>query len=333
MTQELISLYKRLLFAVPNTTPRLKTYAIVDSVRDESVNEKVAFSMLNHVDLWHEEFWENEQDVPLYLVELEKDNDFTDYILSQHNESIATYFISPYGLEALRAYYRMFTLVTLEQEIDTFERVLFGFYDPNVLPEYVESLHNEDKIDEFFMGTAMWLMPNIEKEEILYIAFRDKKGNIEDVNIDLIAFENEPFPSLDFQSVSLPNTPNLQTYAHEVSIEYAQLQIMEEIDRKKFIKKLFKRAQKDDYIFYGDIKENQKTALVLLNEAENIGINADDEDNLYRYIVLSLLSLRPLQEMFFYKKFIEANMSEKERILKDALWTIVKEKRREDELE
>ena len=328
MTDERIALHKRLLFAVPSTTPTLKTYAIVDSVRDESLIEKVAFSMLDYVDLWHEAFWELEQDSPLYLVELEKDNDLTDYLLSQHKESIATYFISPYGLEALRAYYRMFTLVTLEEEVDTFERVLFGFYDPNVLPEHVESLQNVDKIDEFFMGTAMWLMPNIEKEEVLYLAFRNKEGYVEDVNIDLTPFENEPFPSLDFQNVSLPNTPNLEAYAHDVHIEYAHLQIMEKIDRKKFVEKLFVRAKKEGYLFLGDEKENKTKAIALLQEATHV-VGEDDEENLYRYVIIALLTIQPIRELALYQKLIEANMHEKEALLKETLWSILSKKDRE----
>jgi len=197
MTQTQIALHKRLLFSLPSTSPALKTYAIVDSARVEEVKEKVLFSQLSYVDLWHEELWELEQESPLYLIELEKDNDLTDYLLSYHKESIATYLISPYSLEVLNAYYRMFTYVKLEIEKGVIEDVMFGFYDPNVLPDYIDSLYTQEKIDELFMGIAMWLMPSIEEEESLYIAFKDKEGEIEDVRIDLTPLENEPFPSLD----------------------------------------------------------------------------------------------------------------------------------------
>jgi len=75
------ALYKQLLFRLPNTTPALKTYAIVDSIRDESVKEKIPWSGLNHLDLWHEELWEHELEVPLYL--------------------LASYFISPYRIDPM----------------------------------------------------------------------------------------------------------------------------------------------------------------------------------------------------------------------------------------
>ena len=334
MTKALIALHKRLLFTVPSTTPTLKIYAIVDSARDETLREKVMLSGLGYVDLWHEEFWELEQDRPLYLVELQKENNLTDYILSEHSNSVATYLISPYSLDALRAYYRMFTLVSLEEEPSKFERVLFGFYDPRVLPDYVDSLHNEAKVDEFFMGTAMWFMPNIDKADALYIAFRDKEGNVEDVSIDLKPLESEPFPSLNFETVSLPNIPNLEAYAHEVSIEYAQLQCMEEMDKKKFIEQVLAQAKKDDYHFKGEEKEYKQKALQALHEAEHIvGIEAEDKKNLQRYVLFALLVTRPLKEWSLYGNLIEAPKTEKERLLKEALWSITKKRRREDGLE
>ena len=147
MKKELVALYKELLFNVPQTTPTLKTYAIVDSIRDEAVKEKIVFSQLNHTDLWHEELFENEQEVPLYLIELEKENDLLDYLLSKHKESIATYLISPYDIKTLQAYYRFFTYVTIDIEQDNEAEAIFGFYDPNVLPNYIQTLHTQEKID------------------------------------------------------------------------------------------------------------------------------------------------------------------------------------------
>jgi hypothetical protein len=331
MTKEHIALHKRLLFAVPSTTPSLKTYAIVDSARDESLKDKVMLSGLNYVDLWHEDLWELELERPLYLVELKKDNTFTDDILSHHHNSIATYLISPYALEALSTYYRKFTWVNLEEEQGKYEEAIFGFYDPNVLPDYVNSLHNKEKIAEFFMGTAMWLMPHIEKEEILYLAFRDKEGKVEDVSIDLTPLEDKPLPSLDFERVSLPNTPNLEVYAHEIRIEYAQLQLMEEMDRKKFVEEILVQAKKDTYLFHGDEKANKVKALKALDEAEHlVGIEAEDRKNLQRYVLFALLVSRPLREWSLYEKLIEASKMEKETLLKDALWSLTKKRRRED---
>ena len=324
MTLEHIALHKRLLFAVPSTTPTLKTYAIVDSARDEHIQEKMMFSGLNHVDLWHEAFWELEQERPLYLVELEKDNDLVDYLLSQHKESIATYFISPYGLEALRAYYRMFTLVTLEEEVDTFEKVLFGFYDPSVLPDYIDSLYTQEKVEEFFMGTAMWLMPNIEKEEVLYLAFRDKEGNIEDVSIDLTPFENEPFPSLDFQNVSLPNTPNLEIYAHEICIDHKTLSLMEQHPKEVFIEALFEAYESDGYNIKAKEAHYKQKAMELLDEAKKIEI--ERQDMLYDFILYGLSIAQPINTTELYAKLVsQEEEEEKKNILSFALWQSIQE--------
>jgi hypothetical protein len=326
MTKEHIALHKRLRFAVPSTTPSLKTYAIVDSARDESLKDKVMLSGLNYVDLWHEDLWELELERPLYLVELKKDNTFTDDILSQHHNSIATYLISPYALEALSMYYRKFTWVNLEEEQGKYEEAIFGFYDPNVLPDYVNSLHNKEKIAEFFMGTAMWLMPDIKKEEILYLAFRDKEGKVEDVSIDLKPLEHEPFPSLDFERVSLPNTPELEVYAHEISIEYAQLQRMEEMDRKKYILRVIEEADNQKLIGTHQKEIAVKKADRLFDEANEIGV--ESEIGVYHYIAVSFAINRSIKETTLYEKLLKKESTEeKEDLLEQSMDDILRYKR------
>ena len=249
MKKEYIALYKKLLFNLPQTTPALKTYAIVDSIRDERIKEKILFSNLNHTDLWHEELFENEQEVPLYLIELEKENELLDHLLTQHKESIATYFISPYDIETLKRYYSVFTHVNIEVEADNFQKAIFGFYDPNILSNYIQTLYNQDKIDEFFAGIAMWLSPSIEKEGELYLAFRSKAGHIDDVSLQLEPLLEEEHPMLNFEDVSLPTLANLKEYAHEIYIDQKQLAVFEEMEKRRFCYQILGMLDKKNKLY------------------------------------------------------------------------------------
>jgi hypothetical protein len=328
MKKELIALYKELLFNVPQTTPSLKTYAIVDSIRDEKVKEKILFSNLNHTDLWHEELFENEIEVPLYLVELEKENELLDYLLAQHTKSIATYFISPYSLETLQAYYNKFTHVNLEIETDDFKKALFGFYDPNTLPNYMQTLYTPEKVDEFFAGVGIWLSPSVQRETELYIAFRDKEGEVDDVSIELTSLLKEENPSFNFDNASLPTVPNLEAYAHEVNIDQRQLQLFNDAHKIRFINKAFVQMQDDAYNFYYDETVNKKRAFELFDEAKSMGI--ESEDGVYKYIVLGLLTLIPLNQTQIYEKLLSVSDEKmKLELLNKNLWNIIEQQRRE----
>ena len=322
MKKELIKLYKELLFTVPQTTPTLKTYAIVDSIRDEQVKEKILFSGLKHIDLWHEELFENELEVPLYLIELDKKNELLDYLLSQHTQSIATYFISPYSLETLQTYYSMFTYVNIEVEENNSNKGIFGFYDPNILSNYIQTLYNEEKVDEFFAGTALWLVPSVEKEDELYIAFRDKDGQIEDVNLQLSNLIEEETPMFDFNNISLPTLVNLEEYAHEVEIDYEQVQILDGFEKQKYLDEVFVRAKEDEYVFKNDEKTNREKANELFDEAKGLGV--ESEDGVYKYIIIALLANKPLKEFAFYGELGQvSNKDAKKEIVNETLWKTI----------
>jgi hypothetical protein len=322
MTKEFIELYKTLFFTLPSTTPTLKTYAIVDSARDDKLIEKLVFSNLNSIDLWHEDFWELEQSRPLYLVELEEENVFLDYLLSQREQSVATYFISPYSLETLQAYYNKFTYVTIEEEPNRFEKVLFGFYDPNVLAEYIQTLYNQEKIDEFFAGVAMWLMPSLEKEDELYIAFRTKDGEVDDVNLQLSNIIKEENPSLNFDDVSLPTLANLEEHTHEVTIDYTQMQIFDEEEKTKFIEDVFEKLKKDIYTFNHSEESSKEKAFSFLSIAKTLGI--ESREGIYDFIVYGLLSPVPIQETQVYHKLRELpNEESKKDLLSLEIWNIM----------
>jgi len=325
MKNELIALYKELLFTVPNTTPTLKTYAIVDSIRDEKVKEKILFSGLNHTDLWHEELFENEQEVPLYLIKLEKENDLLDYLLDNHTKSIATYFISPYNLDTLQRYYSYFTHVNIEVEPGEFQKGIFGFYDPNILPNYIQTLHTQEKIDEFFAGVAIWLSLHVEKEDELYIAYRTKDAQVDDVALQLTQLTKEENPMLNFDDVSLPTLANLEEYAHEVFIDQIQIEMFDDVEKRRFVDGIFEEYYRKGYTFYLNEDFNKERSLDLFDEAERLGLSS--ESGKYKYILLSLLLPKPLHEMKLYlhlQQEVEANKIE---LLDKAITEVMKKRR------
>ena len=280
------------------------------------------------MDLWHEELWENELSYPLYLVELDKENELLDYLLRQHKESVATYFISPYSLETLQTYYNKFTHVSLEIEEDDFQKALFGFYDPNTLPNYIQTLYNENKIDEFFAGIGMWLSPSVEKEDELYIAFRDKNGQIDDVSLQISNLLKEKTPMLYFDNVSLPTLHELESYVHEVSIDQRQLQLLNDAQKVKFINAAFLKMKDDAYSFYDDEVVNKKKAFDLFDEAKLMGIESDD--GVYKYIVLGLLKRMPINKTSLYEKLLAvSDETIKLELLNKNLWKVIEQQRRE----
>jgi len=58
----------------------------------------MVFSDLPYLDLWDEELTENEVEVPLYLIQLKKEDALTIWLIENHDKHAVTYFQSPYDL-------------------------------------------------------------------------------------------------------------------------------------------------------------------------------------------------------------------------------------------
>jgi len=337
---EYSSILKSLLFSLPSTTPALKTYAIVDSLRDESVKEMIPLSGLDHLDLWHEDLWAFEHEVPVYLVELKQDNEFTEYLLQNRDKDLAVYLISPYRLEVLQRYYSFFTYPDMDGGVVEFygrkkqppegkewsSKAYFGFYCADMLSDYIDTLYSEEKIDEFFAGAAMWLVPDSEGEG-LYIAFRDKAGVVDDVVLDLSQLTKAPNPMLDFERVSFPTIPNLEEYAHEVSIDLKQIQHLEKRHIRKFIDNVFFWAKRAGFRFRGQEERNRQRAYDLFEQANTLGL--ESEMAVYRYIVYALLISTPIEDTPVYERLKEIpDEKTKVQLLTQETWKIVQSQRR-----
>lgn len=327
MNKEIIEHYKTLLFTYPDTTPVLKTYAIVDSARDETLTQTIALAGLRHTDLWHNELWKNKQSHPLYLVELEKQNGLLDSLLTKHKDSVSIYFISPYTLEALQSYYSTFTHVDLEIEVNDTQKALFGFYDPNIIENYINTLYTPDKVDEFFAGVGLWLSPDIEKEDALYFAFKAKDGTVSGTHLTLSQHKEKQPPTLDFDEISLPQRLQLESYAHNVSIDHRQVKMFDEVEKTKFIDDVFEWAKDDEYDIHHNMALKKEIAFRLFDEAKQLGLQS--EISIYRYIVIVLLMQTPMQQTAFYKKLRQSpDENTRQGLLDQEIWTMLKHQRR-----
>jgi len=302
MKKASVDIVKSLLYSSEYEEYNLKTYAIVDSLRDESITEKILFSDLLSVNLWDEEIEAQTQSVPLHLVELNKETDLTDYLLENHEKSIATYFLSPYGLEELQAYYSSFTLPKIEDTKDDFKKGIFGFYDPNILPNYLQTLYNQEKTDEFFAGTAVWFSPLLTTEEMFYIAYRGKDATVKSATIDLTQIDIKEKPlKLNFTNMSLPDIPNLDVYGTERTIDYIQVQMFRNFAKNAFLKALFEEYKAEREVFYHSDEMCMELASSMYDEAKEVH-NIQSEGGLYRYILLGLTLLKSLKESSLYHK-------------------------------
>ena len=340
MSKKYITLQKNLLFNLPSTTPKLKTYAIVDSLRDKTIKDKIVWSGLEYLDLWHDDLWEFEQEVPLFLIKLEKENELTDYLLNSTEKGSVSYCISPYRIEVLQRYYSFFTHPEIDKEgfrkygrneptpkgMEWSRKVYFGAFASDTLPDYIETLYSEEKIDEFFAGVAMWLVPSSEEESYLYIAYRDKEGWIDDVNLDLSQLRDIEAPMLDFDRVSFPTIPNLEDYAHEVTLDLKQMELFEQRHRRKFVDNVFYWAERDGWGFEHDTARQKQKAMHLFSEANSLGI--ESEAGVYAYILYGLsLTIPPQQTPLYEKLQTVATEAQKIELLQEILFSILKQRR------
>ena len=244
MKKELIELYKELFFELPKTTPTLKTYAVIDSIRAKAMELKklLLISNLDYLDLWHEKIEDNAEAVPLYLVELTKESELFTYLLNNHEEKLATYFISPYDIKNFQRYYSRFTYPRIEIEEDDFREGVFGFYDPTILKDYLQTLYTQEKVDEFFAGIAYCFTPSHEDEARLHMGWKDKNEKLDDVSLLLENFLEVKKPSLDFENVSLPDISNLNDYVEDRVIDNMQVKMFDDMTKTHLINKILNRV-------------------------------------------------------------------------------------------
>jgi len=269
MKAKAIKAFKSLLFNNDN----LKTYAIADSVREPELQTKLLLSGLNTVDLWHSAISEDVFDVPLYLIELDEANNFVDWLIEKQDKKVATYFQSFYELEELQQYYSEFTYPQIGLSNGDYQKGIFGFYDPQVLPYYIKTLYSQEKAEEFFTAASVWYSPKIEDENKIYIAYRNKESAIEEDILDLKADVK-----LNNDLIFVPDEGLL--VAGDIIIDHKQIEIFKTEEKKKFCIKVLGLLDERD------IDKHFPTAMEAFDYSKKLGV--DSEANQLRVIQISL---------------------------------------------
>ena len=127
----------------------------------------------------------------------------------------------------------------------------------------------------------MWLAPSVDKVDELYIAYRNKQGMIEDVNLQLKHFIKEENPMLNFDDVSLPTVPDLEAYAHEVSIDAKQMQIFDALQKERFVKEALQIYRDQGYTKIEPTQPWINKAVALLHEATQMYTDPHKDCTLY----------------------------------------------------
>lgn len=315
---ETVKHYKELLFTYPKERQGFKTYAIVDSIRDERIKEKMIFAELKFLDLWDEALFENEQEVPLYLIEVKKDDALTLWLIENHNKNAVTYFQSAYNIEALQDYYSTYTFPYVEMKAKGYEeeipRGIFGFYDPKVLPDYMQTLYTQEKREAFFAGLAVCFSPDVHNEKRCHayylaekgVAYREVNMTKEHRALDTIAYQ-EPLSALHSQGIP--------------TLDAQQIAIFERLAHERFVKEVVQ-----DLHDGGNLTQSVETllpkALHVAAYAKSLGI--DSQANMARFIQIGLHLPKPIEHYNDTKEFKAIAQVSEELKKRDLLQTLLK---------
>ena len=314
MMQDIITNYQELLFSSQN----FHTYAIVDSIRDERIKEKMVFSELMYLDLWDEELFENEQKVPLYLIQLKKEDALTLWLIENHDKHAVTYFQSPYDLETLQAYYSRYTFPYVEVEAKGYEdetpRGLFGFYDPKVLPDFMQSLYTQEKREDFFAGMAVCFSPDVEETKTCHVYYLKQEGvayraldmRKKSRPLNVIAFQKESFPYVHSEEVP--------------TLDARQIEIFERLNHERFVKEVVKDLHAQN-LLKESTEETLPKALHIASYATTLGI--DSQANSVRFIQLGLSLPNPIESYTQTKEFIALSTEDDQLKKRELLQTLL----------
>lgn len=130
----------------------IRLYALIDAARIEEMTTELLLQRPGYRILFEgEEAWTLEEVAP-YLVRLEEDASFQEWAFSHvYGQDGAVWVRSPLEIDALAEHFRRFLKVSREvEDPKTGRRMLqegtLAFYDPRVLPVWLESTDAEEKV-------------------------------------------------------------------------------------------------------------------------------------------------------------------------------------------
>lgn len=157
---------KQILFLPPEDRLPVSTYVILDTARDKVIYPKIMNADIQSICLYHGAKAVELATVAPYLVQLEKDAPFTDWLLKDGwGESWGIFLQAPasFKLNELQHHFRKFLMVYDEDG----KPLYFRFYDPRVFRVYLPTC-NESELEIIYGPVNRYLVEN-----------EDDKGMIE----------------------------------------------------------------------------------------------------------------------------------------------------------
>lgn len=164
--------YAQILDALwpPGLSGRVAVFAILDGAQDERIYAAVKGTFLPKDCLYSGDLpWQLQMTAP-YLVQLDKEDRFTRYVInSGWGKHWASFLRTETGIKQLRRHLREFLRVRDEAG----KRLIFRYYDPRVLRAYLPTCWPAE-LDTFFGPISAFITEGEEPGEIL--EFRKELG-------------------------------------------------------------------------------------------------------------------------------------------------------------
>jgi len=271
---------------------RIKTYAIIDCASDEQHYKQLLSQDLKHANLYKDEDASNLETVAPYLIELDAEHDYTQWLLTEHWGTHSVIYIkSHYALEPLAEHFRRYTKVIVEpRENDNRNdatEAFFAFYDPRVMKDYF-SLLTREQMTEFCAPVISFSYEDEQQPDSLLTSYLKDTGEqwstlvtklkqtpvADNAEADKATRDAEQLPELA-DDIEVPIIP--------VILTTAQQDAFDEYRRHKYCNQLLIELQP-----HYDVGPNDEDDAVLyLKEAEKVGLHSDATQS--RYILTALL--------------------------------------------
>ncbi|MCX6630238.1 MAG: DUF4123 domain-containing protein [Candidatus Solibacter sp.] len=156
----------------PGLPARMAVFAIVDGARDERIYAAVRGTFLFKDCLYSGDLpWQLQMTAP-YLVQLEREDRFTRFLIGTGwGSSWATFLRTETGIKQLRRHLREFLRVRDESG----RRLIFRYYDPRVLRVYLPTCWPTE-LNTFFGPISAFITEGESPGEIL--EFRNERGTL-----------------------------------------------------------------------------------------------------------------------------------------------------------
>jgi hypothetical protein len=156
----------------PGLPSRMAVFVILDGARDERIHSAVRGTFLPKDCLYTGDLPRQLQMTAPYLVQLERDDRFTRYVLEKGwGGSWGVFLRTETGIKQLRRHLREFLRVRDEAG----KRLIFRYYDPRVLRVYLPTCW-PGELNTFFGPVAAFFTEGEDPREIL--EFRNEHGKL-----------------------------------------------------------------------------------------------------------------------------------------------------------